>query len=277
MNLSGSVGYTLLKHKYLDKYVLLFADVHDDVTYCNNSNNIMIDTFLNNKSYNNILLEEIIREDFKLTDLWPSSPHTQKLKLLNKNNARIRPVDIRPLLVPFSWEILENNNTMGEMKFKTYLTNLNDLFNLKPTKLILKYILPEINIMKDDMKFKVSLKTHFYEMRKLFSEFKESYKHLMNYTLNYIYNNDVEVLYTLNEIISAVMEWYTLILIHNNNMNTIVHVGLAHSEKLLEFLIHVYQFRKTLETGINQLEDIPNINENINACVILPSNIDNIF
>ncbi len=277
MNISGTVGYTLLKHKYIYKYVLMFADVHDGVNYCND-NSIMIDDFLNNKDYNNILLEEIVRDNESiLTDLWPSSLHTQKLKTLNRNNKKIRPVDIRPLLVPFSWEILENKPEMGNIKFSIYLIPLINLFELKPTKIFKRYIIPEMNYIDESKTFKVSLKTHFLEMKKLFEEFKEKHSNYMNYDLIYIYNNHTDILYILNDIISAIMEWYILLLIHNNDKNTIVHIGLAHSEKVLEFLTKVYQFRIVQENGINKLIDINDLNINANACTRIPLDINKLF
>jgi hypothetical protein len=230
----------------------------------------MIDEFLNNKDNNNILLEEIIRENFKLTDLWPSSPHTKGLKELNKINTNIRPVDIRPLLLPFSWEIImENNKDFGSINLKTYLKNLNNFFNLRPTKLVSKYILPEMQIINQKNQYKYSLISHFEEMRILFNEFKKNNKYLMKLSINKIIENHKDVLYTINEIISAAMEWFILVLIHNNDKNTIVHVGLAHSDKLLELLTQVYQFTKVAESGINQLINI-DVKSNANSCIKLP-------
>jgi hypothetical protein len=107
--ISGFVGYSYLKYEDKDNYdikkeLLLLADIHDGVSYCKQKST-MIDEFLTLNDKHTILLEETIREHVSLTDLWPNSIHTQRLKTLNNNNNKIIPVDIRSLLIPFSWEL----------------------------------------------------------------------------------------------------------------------------------------------------------------------------
>ena len=58
MNISGSVGYTLLFNKKTSLHVLVFADIHDGVKYCVQDNAVMISDFLKKSHNNNILLEE---------------------------------------------------------------------------------------------------------------------------------------------------------------------------------------------------------------------------
>ena len=70
MYISGSIGFTLL-HGY-NKYILLFADVHDGVKYCK-QDSIMIDKWLTANDNNDILLEEIMKDhQFNLKELWPN-------------------------------------------------------------------------------------------------------------------------------------------------------------------------------------------------------------
>ncbi len=170
INVSGSVGYTLLKRN--NKYVLLLADVHDGVKYCE-QDSVMIDNFLDLKDTNNVLLEEVLREDFTLTDLWPGSPHTQRLKKLNIKNHKIKPVDIRPMLLPFSWELVAMNKLNQDVTLKEYLLLLDSFFNYKNTRFNINYIVPEIKktFEKRDLIIK-----HFHILKEKYNEFKKILK-----------------------------------------------------------------------------------------------------
>ena len=78
----------------------------------------------------NILLEEISREDFKLQELWSTSEHTIKLKNLFLNNQQhIHDIDIRPYLVPFSWELVNKNDE--QLKLNDYLIPLFKFLYIK--------------------------------------------------------------------------------------------------------------------------------------------------
>jgi hypothetical protein len=277
MYISGSVGFTLL-HGY-NKYVLLFADIHDGVKYCM-QDSIMIDKWLNANDNNDVLLEEVIREQFNLKELWPNSPHTQGLKNLNINNHNIKPVDIRPLLVPFSWELADNEKPLYKMLLVDYESRLNDLFNLKKTKFFITYILPEVKKLKNNEKFRVSLITHFYYMKELFDElFIDKLKtdmsnNYMHQTIYYLSINNRDILEKINNLISMIMEWYILVLIHNSTKNSIIHVGLAHSNKLLNLLKDVYGFKVITQNGVNEMNEIE---DEAKACVLVPNEINNIF
>ena len=140
MNISGSVGFTLFKHNILNKYVLLFADVHDGVSYCVNKS-MFIDKWLMTKGHNDILLEEVFRNYLsKLTELWPSSPHTQNLKYLSINNKKIKLVDIRPLLIPFSWELCDTDTELGSFLLKNYLETYDFLINYPEQTMRKKFV-----------------------------------------------------------------------------------------------------------------------------------------
>jgi hypothetical protein len=301
MKLSGSVGYTLLvldiptnsnsntnsksnsnyynNNQLSPKYVLLLSDIHDGVKYCIEES-IMIDKWLNSKDNNDILLEEIVDKQLNLTDLWPSSIHTKKLKELNQNNPKIKPIDIRPLLIPFSWEIVYTNKKLEHVTLKEYISELDNLFSLKKTHFFMTYIYPEVKKLKSKEIFKVSLITHFNELKNIFEEFKKENNEYMNKTILYIYNLENNLQYnnnlleTINNITSMVMEWYILLLIHNSDNNTIIHIGLAHSDKILELLKDVYQFKIIKESGINRMIDIDINND---ACINIPQNITNLF
>lgn len=274
MYLSGSVGYTLLKHKYCDKYVFLLADIHDGVNYCK-QDSIMIDKWLSLKDNNDILLEELLREKISFTDLWPSSVHTQRLKTLNQNNNKIKPVDIRSLLIPFSWELkLSTNITLEDM-----LNNINKFFYFKKTKLMVRYIVPEMIKLnnsndKNIIYGRQLLINHFNEMKQIYIDYITINKQYLNKPLMDLYDN-TQLLEQINNITSMIMEWYILLLILNSNNNCILHLGLAHSNRILDFLTKVYLFNVINKSGINAINEL---NENSpQACLLISDEVNNKF
>ncbi len=277
MYLSGSVGYTLLKHKHTNKYILLFADIHDGVSYCH-QDSMMIDNFLSIKDNNDILLEEVVREKLSLTDLWPSAEHTQRLKKLNKTNNKIKPVDIRPLLIKYSWELLDttHNKIYHDMTLEEYLSLIDDIFNYKNTKLMRKYFLPEVKKLdKVNIKLKEILLQHFDEMRQLYFEFIEENKKNLDKPMSELYKNNKDMLEEINDMTSMIMEWYILLLILNSNTNSILHLGLAHSNKILDFLLEVYSFNIIKKSGINKINEIDS--DKPTACLMVPDDINTKF
>ena len=97
ININGSIGYTLLENG--NNKVLILSDMHSELPYCE-KNGIFVSDWMKSKTKSKILLEEVPRTDSTLKELWPSSPHTQKLKdlYLSKQNAK--------LLNYFPWKIL---------------------------------------------------------------------------------------------------------------------------------------------------------------------------
>lgn len=278
MNISGSVGFTLLKNEKLNKYILLLADVHDGVSYCSrdSSTSTFIDKWLmtkGQKDNNDILLEEVLRDYLnKLKELWPASPHTQNLKHLSINNKKIKLVDIRPLLIPFSWELCDTDEILGQYLFKKYLEILDNLFNFRRTQLMLKYILPQVLKLKEPYK-KIVIK-HFYEIRDLYLLFINEYKYLMDTQLIYIFKTNPSILEKINNLLSLLMEWYIMVLIKNSSKNTIIHIGLAHSDRLLELLLNVYNYNIINQQGINKMEDTY---KPLHSCININPYINNIF
>ncbi len=270
MYISGSVGYTLLKHKYNNKYVLILADVHDGVSYCSQDSE-MIDIFLGKSvNKNDILLEEVFREKLNLKELWPSAHHTRKLKELNINNNKIKPVDLRPMLLPFSWELSELSTDISDMPLIKYIEGIENLLNLKESKLFTTYILPEMRKLKDKEDFRVSLVTHFNEIKDIFNEYKTKYNKYLFEKVIVIYKTNQHILELINNMLSMIMEWFVVLCIHNSTNNTIVHMGLAHSERLIELLEEVYQFEIVSAEGINKMIDI--IDDYPKSCIYIPSN-----
>lgn len=278
MYLSGSVGYTLLKHKYTNKVILLLADIHDGVSYCN-QDSVMIDKFLSSKDNNDILLEEAVRESFELTDLWPGAEHTQRLKKLNKDNKKIKPIDIRPLLIPYSWELLNSDNSGKEqanMTLKEYLSLIDQVFNYKKTKLMIGYFVKELKKLdkEGNPKMRELLLQHFQEMKELYLEYLKENELYLEKKMIEIVNSNPDLLEEINNMTSMIMEWYILLLILNSKTNSILHMGLAHSNRILDFLVDVYSFEVIKKSGINMMNEI--IDEP-NACLLVPDDINSKF
>ena len=237
----------------------------------------MIDNWLASKDRNDILLEEAVREELSLTDLWPGAEHTQRLKKLNKNNTKIKPVDIRPLLIPFSWELLSNKDSPSEqanMTLDNYLILIDKIFNFRSSKLMMKYIVPEMKKLNINNKYQKLLLEHFDEIKEIYKYYREDNKIYLNKTIKEIYNINQSLLEEINEMISMLMEWYILLLVLNSDNNSILHMGLAHSNRILEFLIEVYSFEIIKKSGINMMAEI---NDEPNACLLIPDEINNKF
>ncbi len=277
MLLSGSVGFTFLFNKDIDKAILLLADVHDGVSYCKRDS-VMIDKWLSDKSIkNDILLEEAVREELSLTDLWPGAEHTQRLKKLNKENKKIKPVDIRPLLIPFSWELLDrvDKPELRKTTLDEFLINIDDFFNLKKTKLMMKYIVPEVKQLLQNANEHINkiIKIHLNEMKDYYMEYRSNNKKYLDKTMYDIYHIDKDILEDINNIITMIMEWYILVLIFNSPENSILHLGLAHSNRILDFLKEIYNFDVIKEGGVNE---IALITKDPDACLLMPEEINKI-
>ena len=278
MLLSGSVGFTLLFNKDLNKAILLLADVHDGVSYCKRDS-VMIDKWLSSKTMSNdILLEEAVREELSLTDLWPGAEHTQRLKSLNKTNQKIKPIDIRPLLIPYSWELLNkiDNVEQKNMLLNKYLQNIDNFYNFKKTKLMMKYIVPEVKQLHQNAtdNIKKLLLLHFEEMKDYYKDYRNNNKEYLEKSIFEVFDKDKDVLEDINNINTMIMEWYILLLILNSKTNSILHLGLAHSNRLLDFLKEIYKFEEIKKSGVNEIAEVTAYPE---ACLLVPDEINKSF
>lgn len=257
MLISGSVGYVYLEKD--NKKVLILSDIHDGPEYCT-SDSIMIQDFLKMKSITNYtLLEEATPEKRdKLKPLWTGSTHTMGLRDLVIKDKNIIPVDIRPLLLPFSWELMNQKETYKLIKLHEYLI-LVDYFFKGHGLVWKKYIEPYISKM--DLKEKEKLISHLQDICNIYKQF---IKDNPNNKIEYYYNNKTSKLKELNDIVSYIMEWYSLFLILNNPKNSMIHLGLAHSERLVFNLNQIYEYNIIEQQGVVKMKQI---NDNIKACI----------
>lgn len=265
----GSIGYTVLKKGNTActgtacMYIIIFADKHDNNIGCDNDID-MAGWFEKKFTSSNLILEEVPRDNnSNLKELWPNSYHTQNLKKIYiKNSHIIKGIDIRPFLIPFSWEL----PNIVDINLFEYLKSIDEFFSLKNIhclKTLPIYIkMQQTNLGKHFMK----LKTNFYI-------FLIKHQLLLVETIYNIKQNNRNVLEELNDILDNIMEWYTIANI-NEKHNNIIHVGLAHSEKIIDNLVSYYDYIIIEQQGINNIKQI---NNSMSGCVRLSQERDTQF
>ena len=266
----GILGYSFLKKNLFNNYVLILSDMHDKMKYCNKPF-INISDWLSSKlDSSDILLEEVNNNnDSKLHSLWDSSIHTKQLKELFLNNSEIiHAIDIRPSLIPFSWEILENDiieNNIINISLKEYLQIIDSFLINNKINLSNQKIINHLNLIKKEYnKFKFKLIKYNYYDRKIYN----------------IYKNNINILDSINTILDNIMEWFTIYKLYKSKKNVIIHTGLYHSEKILYLLLNLYKYKLVSQDGINKISQVENkINqvENNSECILIPKIIDNIL
>lgn len=264
--LSGATGYTILSK--INKNILLLADIHDGVNYCvNQQQSDSIDKFLQrNNTSHQILLEESINDpSLNLTDLWPDAEHTRRLKVLKENDKKIIPTDIRPYLIPFSWQLVESNDKYKNLQITKYLHFFNIFFSEKGSTYE-KYILPYYEYI--DYEDKTIILGIFKQMKKLFNIKYEMYK---GKTLRYILESDKSYMHSIDNINSLIMEYYILLLIFSDKRDSIIHTGLAHSTRIKSILVEEFKFKIIDDVDMTQIEDYTG-SDNTKACIVNPSN-----
>jgi len=286
--LSGAVGVTVLVEKdnllnnLKKKETALYHDVHTDNIYCKNSvNHIKVAEWLEEKSKDNVIkLEEIDgqKSGIKLTDLWTGAEHTRELKkLAQKNIPNLDLVDIRPFLIPWSWELMKTDKSkFGKIIFSEYLNLLKQFFNKDNSSKSYNLFVKNIKFINKDTENKCI--EHLNDLKDIFNIFLVKNKHLLKKSLKEIYKLNINILYEINNILSAIMEWFTILKTVNTKLNSIIHVGLAHSTRIKKLLIKYYNYSIKYEDGLTNLNQFMiKTDKKINACVLLPKNISEIF
>jgi hypothetical protein len=267
-NIYGTIGYTILKNIKNNNNIIVFADMHNSLPACTNQTNIS-EWFKSKFKTSEILLEEVPRDNFILEELWGSSLHTQQLKnLFLKNSKKINAVDIRPYMIPFSWEVVDDENNMS---LKKYLEGIDYFFCLKD--LYLQKNLPNYNIkyLKN-----TKIGTHYLQIKNNYILYLEENKQFLNITIKEIYNTNISCLHNINNILDNIMEWYICAKINIYNKRPIIlHAGLAHSEKVIDLLCTQYKYKIFSKQGINKLDET--LFNNISGCISLSKNDDLLF
>jgi hypothetical protein len=261
ISIYGAIGYTLLKNGKTK--VLVIADKHDDIEQCSSDTDIA--DWMGSKTNSSILLEEPPRNDMmELKELWPDSYHTQKLKklYLSKPNI-IKGIDIRPYMIPYSWNLVDSTNNMTLFE---YITDLNNFFSIKND-----YCLKNLPIYKKMSKKETKIGKHFLELKNEFYEMMKKNKENLYDTILEIKDNNINLLESIDNMLDNILEWYICASINVNKSN-IIHTGLAHSEKIIDILEKYYGFMKQLHNGINRIEEIKY--KPMTGCIQLPNDVD---
>jgi len=270
----GTVGITLLSKGVHN--VIVMADNHDTLPECQNKINVA-EWFGKKMKTSKILLEEVPRQGNKLIELWKESPHTQQLKDLYLQNPDIMPgMDIRPFVIPFSFEVLdeiEESNKDYDMDMFEYLKDIDDFFSLENKFVMANLSNYNVNMLKDTL-----LGKHFIMIKESFDEYLQSLyvKQLLNKKVRFLYQNHLDKLEMINDILNNIMEWY--ICAHINlylNKSIIIHAGLAHTDKVIRWLSSHYGFDIKHQEGINEMRQ--SRVRSRSGCVNMPRKINVMF
>jgi hypothetical protein len=271
--LYGTIGYTILKNINTKKKLIIFADRHDKLQSCSNNIDIAEWFKLKLKSKHKlikILLEEVPRYNVNLQELWSSATHTQSLKnIFLESNNEIIGLDIRPLLIPFSWELnIDNKSNPDNITLKEYIKNIDNFFSMQEQYLSNNLLNYSVLNLKNK-----TLGKHFKRIKQNYN--KILINHLSD--LNESINNKINILTKINDLLDEIMEWNICAnIILYDDKPVIVHVGLAHSEKIIPLLKKYYKYDHVINKGINKIDDL-NEFKSINGCVYLDENMSSQF
>lgn len=267
----GTIGFVFLTKG--NKKIIVLADQHNTLPECDNKINIGM-WFKKKFNTSKILLEEVPREDNKLIELWQESPHTQELKNLYLDNSTIiSGMDVRPFMIPFSWEVLEDINLSDKnynITIIEYLKEIDNFFTLQN-----KYLIDNLSNYNYDILKNNLLGKHFLIIKRRYNDFLKdlSSKKLLNEKIRFLYNNYNTKLLSLNNLLDDIMEWYICGQIHlYSDKPIIIHAGLAHTTKIIKFLESHYEYDIKYQEGLNDLEYA--FNRNRVGCINLPNEID---
>ena len=272
INLNGSIGYTFLIKNNIK--ILILADNHSTLPYCK-TDGIFISEWFKNKSNSRILLEEVPRVGHDLQELWPSSPHTQKLKeVYIKNSHIIHGVDIRPFLIPFSWEFASDKESPN-INLKEYFELLNLFFTLK-----LDFIKKDlIYIYLKEFLTKRKIGKHFLILKKVVVLLIKKNKFYLDKYIKDLVNNNNLLFNQINFILSDIMEWYIIAKIYEGidekKTSFIIHAGLLHTTNIINLLTKFYHYKIVDDFGTTT--NINNLNIENNGCLHLPIDIEKQF
>ena len=272
INLNGSIGYTFLIKNNIK--ILILADNHSTLPYCK-TDGIFISEWFKNKSNSRILLEEVPRVGHDLQELWSSSPHTQKLKeVYIKNSHIIHGVDIRPFLIPFSWEFASDKESPN-INLKEYFELLNLFFTLK-----LDFIKKDLTyIYSKEFLKKKKIGKHFLILKKVVVLLIKKNKFYLDKYIKDLVNNNNLLFNQINFILSDIMEWYIIAKIYEGidekKTSFIIHAGLLHTTNIINLLTKFYHYKIVDDFGTTT--NINNLNIENNGCLHLPIDIEKQF
>jgi hypothetical protein len=315
VNISGAVGYTLLRknNKIIlvladihSKLIYCKNGINIDTWFNKIKNNTQL--VIEEVPREGASLHELWTESYhtqSLKNFVLEEKYTGKNKLY-KNNIEL--MDIRPYLKAFSWEIYQDknlsfSNTLNKklsfsktsnkelsgnlvdtITFYQYMIHLDIFFMLRKydkndfpfIKKVHQYILIFLENKKNKKK-KSGIFDHFKVLTNRFLIFKEDFKVYNNKTIkSMVKDKDYEPLIKLNKLYSFIIEWYSILQTFSSDKPSIIHTGLAHSERIVSNLMNFYNLKKINENGINTV-DVANNSKSIVSCINLPEEIEKKF
>ena len=238
MNISGAIGVSILKRG--KNKIIVFSDNHASDEYCYKES-VKISDFLEKKSEKHIvLLEEVPRKYRDNLNQIFFAEHTELLKELSINNKNIIAVDIRPLLLKFSWELITvESRDKYNITLEEYISNLVKFTEYK---------------IEDE-----ELRDYFEEIKNKINSFINENKEYLSLLLVDIVLSEKINLEILNQITIDIMDFNIIRIIlkfikNNNNNHIYLHAGLFHTQNIIKRLIllefeEIYQYGVTLLKG----------------------------
>jgi hypothetical protein len=268
-NIYGSIGYTLLKND--NHMIIVMADMHDGISSCKNKTNIS-EWFKTKFESSEIFLEEVPRDGVKLVELWDKSDHTQKLKnLYLKNPKIIQALDVRPMMIPYSWEILNNYDKDYDITLKQYLKKINRFFCLTDPYLMGKlrnYSLLKLRNTK--------LGEHFIKIKRKYKQYIKMNRSKLLKSMYDLLTNNTNILEQVNNILNDIMEWFICAKIQLKlHRPIIIHAGLFHTDNVIDWLRDHYMYNIIKQHGINTIEESES--DNLKGCIELDPQINKMF
>lgn len=300
VNISGAIGLTILKKN--DTIVYIFYDDHSNVKYCKgNFLNDIVEKFIYKNKNTCLLLEEPFTDNFNnIKFLW-NNKHVNSfrkfyIKVMEKCTLEkicyAFPIDLRLELFDLSIEELISNINNDEYfkdydkTIENYFENINYLFDItvlppvlqKRTSILIFikkiFILYEKNfhykILKNKIKFFFDKFINLNKKEKIKNFLRKNYSNNFYYEEGYPFNNKNEISFSdeLDKIISAIMEFYCIILINILKQKyKMLYMGYYHSNNIKYILLKYYNFKEIYSTGItNNVE-----NDNYENCINVDS------
>lgn len=293
INISGSIGLTILLDKKTNKKVYIFYDDHSNLEYCKDNNffinNLFEYFFIKNQNTIFLLEEPFIKDGDKLIDLWSGSEHVIKFrkfycKLLDKCKNKVFckafPVDIRLCMVEISLDELFDNITTPNyfdditLTVEEYFFNILFIFNIDNLS---STCVPDDNITflrkvfdifsttgyyiklknKVESFYNKYIKTNFnLDIKDFISKYSQfKFEYIKGYP--FVDNNNYIMTDDFDKIMSGIMEFYIVMLInHIDNNIFILNAGYFHCNNVEHILINNYGFEIIYQTGI--VDDILN-------------------
>lgn len=261
-NIYGTIGYTLLEHKNGKNKIIVLADMHNTLPKCDNKIN-MAEWFKSKFNKSEIFLEEVPRENFKLKELWTESEHTQELKNLYLNNMKmINALDIRPFMIPFSWEVVDSSDNY-KITLKRYMKLINEFFCIREP-----YLKSKLSNYNKEKLTNTLVGKHFLKLKKEFYNFVKNNRKLLQTMIYDIKNSNIMILEEINTMLNSIMEWYICAKIElKKHRPIIIHAGLYHSDKVINWLSTLYSYNIIKQQGINTMKE--STTKPINGCINL--------